>query len=90
MPLLDQVKKGKISRTIVVADKGINTADNIAFCLAKGDGCLFPKCSWRNKELKSMWILRATGNLTMVTNQIQALPREIAISNDQGGERIAL
>ena len=37
MPILDQAKKDyEIGRTIVVADKGINTADNIAFSLAKG------------------------------------------------------
>jgi methylmalonyl-CoA mutase N-terminal domain/subunit len=42
MPILDKVKKDyEIGRTIVVADKGVNTADNIAFTLARGDGYVY-------------------------------------------------
>jgi thiol-disulfide isomerase/thioredoxin len=42
MPILDKVKKDyEIGRTIVVADKGVNTADNIAFILARGDGYVY-------------------------------------------------
>jgi len=38
MPILDKMKKDyEIGRTIIVADKGVNTADNIAFILARGD-----------------------------------------------------
>ena len=89
MPLLDQVKKGyEIGRTIVVADKGINTADNIAFCLAKGDGYVYSQSvRGGNKELKE-YVLDPSGYRQFDDGykiKSRLYPREIAISNDQGG-----
>lgn len=88
MPVLDQVKKNyEIGRTIVVADKGINTADNIAFCLAKGDGYVYSQTvRGGNKELKSYVLdpegYRQFGDGYKIKSRLY--PREIAISNAQG------
>jgi len=89
MPILDQVKKNyEIGRTIVVADRGINTADNIAFCLAKGDGYIYSQTvRGGNKELKSYALdpkgYRQFGDGYKIKSRLY--PREIAISNAQGG-----
>jgi len=58
IPVLSEVKKDfAIKRIVVVADKTMNTSDNIAALLAKGDGYVFSK-SIRNatEELQS-WAL---------------------------------
>jgi transposase len=58
IPVLDEVKKDfGIKRIVVVADKAMNTSDNIAALLAKKDGYVFSK-SIRNAtdELQS-WAL---------------------------------
>lgn len=42
MPLLQETRKTYgLERIIVVADKGINSGDNVAFLMAKGDGFIF-------------------------------------------------
>ncbi len=89
MPILDQVKKNyEIGQTIVVADKGINTADNIAFNLAKGDGYVYSQTvRGGNKELKSYVLeqdgYRQYGDGFKIKSRLY--PREIAVSNAEGG-----
>jgi hypothetical protein len=89
MPILDRVKKNyEIGKTIVVADKGINTADNIAFCLAKGDGYVYSQTvRGGNRELKSYVLdpqgYRQLGDGYKIKSRLY--PREIAVSNAQGG-----
>lgn len=42
MPLLQETRKAYgLGRIIVVADKGLNSGDNVAFLMAKGDGFIF-------------------------------------------------
>ncbi len=89
MPILDRVKKNyEIGRTIIVADKGINTADNIAFSLVKGDGYVYSQTvRGGNKEFKS-YVLDQKGyqeydNGFKVKSRLY--PREIAVSNAKGG-----
>ncbi len=42
MPLLQETRKVYgLGRIIVVADKGLNSGDNVAFLMAKGDGFIF-------------------------------------------------
>jgi len=62
MPVLDKVKKDfEVGRIIIVADRGINTADNIAFSLAKGDGYVYSQTvRGANKELKD-YVLDPSG-----------------------------
>ncbi len=54
MPILDKVKKEyQIGRTIVVADKRVNTTDNITFSLTRGDGYIYSQTiRGANRELK--------------------------------------
>ncbi len=89
MPMLDQVKKAyQVGRTIVVADKGVNTADNIAFSLTRGDGYVYSQTvRGANKELKD-YVLDQSGYRKIGQGyQIKSrlYPREIAVSNAQGG-----
>jgi hypothetical protein len=89
LPILDKVKKDyEVGRTIVVADKGINTADNIAFSLLKRDGYVYSQTvRGANKELKSYVLdesdYRKVGDDYKIKSRIY--PREIAVSNAQGG-----
>lgn len=89
LPILDKVKKDyEIGRTIVVADKGINTADNIAFSLCRGDGYLYSQTvRGGNKELKS-YVLDPSGYRQIGDDykiKSRLYPREIAVSNAKGG-----
>jgi len=89
MPVLDKVKKDYgVGRTIVVADKGVNTADNIAFCLARGDGYVYSQTvRGANKELKDYVLdqpgYRQIGDDYKIKSRLY--PREIAVSNAEGG-----
>ncbi len=90
MPAMDRVKQDyDIGRTIIVADKGINTADNISFSLAKGDGYVYSQTvRGANKELKSFVLdesgYRHLGEDFKIKSRI--FPREIAVSNAKGGK----
>jgi hypothetical protein len=89
MPILDKVKRDyDVGRIIVVADKGINTADNIAFNLAKGDGYVYSQTvRGANKELKD-YVLDESGYRHIGENykiKSRLYPREIAVSNAKGG-----
>ena len=89
MPILDKVKKDYgVGRTIVVADKGVNTADNIAFCLARGDGYVYSQTvRGGNKELKD-YVLDGSGYRQIGDDykiKSRLYPREIAVSNAKGG-----
>jgi hypothetical protein len=89
MPILDKVKRDyDVGRIIVVADKGINTADNIAFNLAKGDGYVYSQTvRGANKELKD-YVLNESGYRHIGENykiKSRLYPREIAVSNAKGG-----
>jgi transposase len=88
MPVLDKVKKDfEVGRIIVVADRGINTADNIAFSLAKGDGYVYSQTvRGANKELKD-YVLDPSGYRQLTGDyriKSRLYPREIAISNAKG------
>ncbi len=89
MPILDQVKRNyEIGKIIVVADKGINTADNIAFCLAKGDGYLYSQTvRGGKKELKAFVLDPSDYQQFDDSCKIKSrlYPREIAVSNAKGG-----
>jgi transposase len=88
MPVLDKVKKDfEVGRIIIVADRGINTADNIAFSLAKGDGYVYSQTvRGANKELKD-YVLDPSGYRQLTDDykiKSRLYPREIAISNSKG------
>ncbi len=89
MPMLDKVKKAyQVGRTIIVADKGVNTADNIAFSLTRGDGYVYSQTvRGGNKELKDYVLdpsnYRKIGQDYKIKSRLY--PREIAVSNAKGG-----
>jgi len=42
MPLVQEMRNAYgLERIVVVADKGLNSGDNVAFLMAKGDGLIF-------------------------------------------------
>lgn len=89
LPILDKVKKEyQVGRTIIVADKGVNTADNIAFSLARGDGYVYSQTvRGGNKGLKD-YVLDKSGYRQIGEDyriKSRLYPREIAISNAKGG-----
>lgn len=89
LPVLDTVKRDfEIGRIIVVADKGINTADNIAYCLAKGDGYVYSQTvRGANKEFKT-YVLDPRGYKESDGGfkiKSRLYPREIYVSNAYGG-----
>jgi len=89
MPVLDKVKRDyEIGRIIIVEDKGINTADNIALSLVKGDGYVYSQTvRGGNKELKS-YVLDESGYRQIGEGykiKSRLYPREIAVSNVEGG-----
>ena len=89
MPVLDKVKKNYgVGRTIIVADKGVNTADNIAFSLAKGDGYVYSQTvRGANRELKD-YVLDPSGYRELSEDykiKSRLYPSEIAVSNATGG-----
>ena len=89
MPILDKVKKEyQVGRTIIVADKGVNTADNIAFSLVRGDGYVYSQTvRGANRELKDYVLdlsgYRQFGDGCKIKSRLY--PREIAVSNAEGG-----
>ncbi len=87
MPIMDKVKKEfDVGRAIIVADKGINTADNIAFSLAQDDGYVYSQTvRGGNKELKK-YVLDDSGYRESKDFKIKSrlYPREIAVSNAKG------
>ena len=89
LPILDKVKKDyQVGRTIIVADKGVNTADNIAFSLARGDGYVYSQTvRGANRELKD-YVLDPSGYRQIGDDykiKSRLYPREIAVSNAKGG-----
>ena len=62
MPILADVKKRfKTKRVIVVADKGLNSGDNIVFNTALGDGYIFSKSVRGASEDFRAWLLDEQG-----------------------------
>lgn len=89
MPLWDKVKKEyQVGRTIIVADKGLNTADNVAFIRARGDGYVYSQSvRGANRELKD-YVLDPDGYRHISEDyriKSRLYPREIAVSNAKGG-----
>jgi hypothetical protein len=89
LPVLSRVKSDYgVGRIIVVADKGVNTADNIAFSLAKGDGYVYSQTvRGANRELKN-YVLDPAGYRELSEDykiKSRLYPREIAVSNVNGG-----
>lgn len=69
MPVLSEAKKRfGTERIIVVADKGLNSGDNIVFNTALGDGYIFSKSVRGASEDFKTWILDENGYRTKGNN----------------------
>ena len=88
IPIFKQVRKDfDLGRIIVVADRGINTGDNIAHCLLSGNGYVFSQTvRGANKELKD-FVLDPNGYASMEGGfkiKSRQYPREIYVTDNQG------
>jgi transposase len=62
MPVLAKIKKTfNVGRIIVVADKGLNSGDNIAFNTVLGDGYIYSKSVRGASEDFQNWVLEESG-----------------------------
>lgn len=88
LPILSEVRKQyDIGRIVVVADKGINTSENIGYNLIQGDGYVFSQTiRGANKELKAFVLneagYRKIGEEFRVKSRFY--PRELSVTNVSG------
>jgi transposase len=88
IPLLAEINREYgIGRTIVVADKGVNTGMNIAFNLMKGDGYVYSQTvRGGHKELKDYVLdasdYRQEGDKYKIKSRVY--PREIVVRDKDG------
>ncbi len=75
MPILQETRQSYgLGRIITVADKGLNSGDNVAFLMAKGDGFIFSqKIRGADKELQN-YVFDETGykDVKGVVKQVDA------------------
>ena len=87
IPVIAETKKNfGIKRTIVVADKGFNTANNIAFNTIAGNGYVFSQSvRGANKDLKN-FVLDESGYSALNDgfNKSRLYTREISVTNKEG------
>ena len=85
--MADMKKRYGISRTIVVADKGLNTGDNIAFDILAGNGYVFSqKVRGAARELKD-YVLDDSGYRALnegFRSKSRLYPREIWVTTKEG------
>jgi transposase len=87
-PIFKQVRKDfSLGRIIIVADKGINTGDNIAHCVLCGNGYVFSqKVRGASKELKD-YVLDERGYRYLKDGfkiKSRLYPRLIYVTNEKG------
>lgn len=88
LPVLSEVRKQyDIGRMVVVADKGLNTSDNVGYNLIQGDGYVYSQTvRGANKELKT-FVLGQTGYRKIGEDfrlKSRCYPREITVTNISG------
>ena len=85
--MADMKKRYGISRAIVVADKGLNTGDNIAFDILAGNGYVFSqKVRGAARELKD-YVLDDSGYRALnegFRSKSRLYPREIWVTTKEG------
>lgn len=61
MPVIKNIKhERELERVVVVADKGLNTSDNIAACLLDGNGYIFSQSVRKADSSLQSWVLDDT------------------------------
>jgi len=91
LPMLAETKEAyDIERTIIVADKGMNTSTNIASCILSGYGYVFSQTvRGGNKELKQ-YVLDQDGYKWQgedYKKKSRLYPREITVRDSRGKEK---
>ena len=91
MPILANIKKEYgVKRIIVVADKGLNSGDNIAFNSALGDGYVFSQSVRGASDLFKAYVLDNKGYVEIGTDykrKSRILPVEINVSVGGGKKK---
>ena len=90
-PIFRKIHKDfNLGRIIVVADKGMNTGDNIAYCILSGNGYVFSQTvRGGNKELKD-FVLDQSGYKTMDAGfkiKSRQYPRMIYVTDMEGKKK---
>lgn len=91
LPVLSEVKESyELGKIIVVADKGLNTSDNIAYNIIKGNGYVYSQSiRGGNKELKK-YVLDQT-NYKQSSDEYRCksriYPREITVEDINGKKK---
>ena len=91
VPIFKEIRKDfSLGRIIVVADKGLNTGDNIAYCLLSGNGYVFSQTvRGGNQELKS-FVLDPSGYRAMGEGfriKSRQHPRTIYVTDEAGKKK---
>lgn len=91
VPIFKEIRKDfSLGRIIIVADKGLNTGDNIAYCLLSGNGYVFSQTvRGGNKELKD-FVLDPSGYRVMDEGfkiKSRQYPRIIYVTDKDGKKK---
>jgi len=94
MPMLTEIKKTYgVKRVIVVADKALNSGDNIAYNTILGDGYIYSKSvRGANAEFKN-WVLDAAGyrklsdDYKLKSKLVPDVPIKITVGGDGGKKK---
>jgi transposase len=94
LPTLKKVKERfGLGRIVIVADKGLNTSDNIAGNLAKGDGYVFSQSVRRATAEMKGWVTDSAGYRTSGSEESgfkiksRIATRMLHIENEEGKKR---
>jgi len=90
LPTMSDIKKEyKVNRIVVVADKGLNSGDNIAFNTVLGDGYIFSKSIRGADEDFKAYVLDEEGYVTGndYKKKSRVIPTEINVTVKQVGKK---
>lgn len=91
--LSDMKRDFKLERVVVVADKGLNCATNIAACVARGDGFVFSQSIRGTKSSAEVraWVISDEGYAEQAGGEFKIKSRqdykEISVEGPDGGKK---
>ena len=90
-PIMNRIKEDfGLGRLIVVADKGLNCGDNIAYQLAQGNGYIYSQSIRGSDQEFKQYVLEKTGYKNNGENSIcksRVYPREITFTDAEGKKK---
>ena len=88
IPVFKEIRKNfSLGRIIVVADKGMNTGNNIAYCVLSGNGYVFSKSIRGGTEELKKYVLNENGYKLMDGGfkiKSRQYPRNIYVTDEEG------